>query len=288
MDDELGHELPAGRRAEEPVMREKRRRRSKVVMFSHPHTTAARQARERAVEGPIARAAGKQWSSDVEQRIDEALRLVPMIVTQMKEHLNMQARRDDLTSFANEGALRAGRTFDPERGVPFVRWATLKIRGAIVDGLRVDGSFSRRFYMEIRAFEARTVTREERAHEGGELPRSSDAGAADVRLGGTLAAIATAYAMGCFMASDDATLESLQDHRDSPEEELAHEELKAAVRAAIRERPADERHLLERYYFDGATMADAAGGLSRSWASRLHARALCGVMRSLGKAKSLL
>ena len=97
--------------------------------------------------------------------------------------------------------------------------------------------------------------------------------------------MATAYATGVLLANDDETLNSLRDSRGTPEDELAREELKARICAAISSRPNDERALLERYYYGGATMSEAAGGLSGPWASRLHARALRGVARSLIAAK---
>ena len=97
--------------------------------------------------------------------------------------------------------------------------------------------------------------------------------------------MATAYAAGILLARDEATLDSLEDTRGTAEEELAREELRSAVRAAIAERPDAERTLLGRYYFDDATMAEASGGRSRSWASRIHARAIGGVAKSLLRAR---
>ena len=47
--------------------------------------------------------------------------------------------------------------------------------------------------------------------------------------------------------------------------------------------PDQERTLIERYYFDDVTFDQAARelGLSKSWASRLHARAIEGVAKAL-------
>ncbi len=56
-----------------------------------------------------------------------------------------------------------------------------------------------------------------------------------------------------------------------------------AVRSAIAERPDAERHLLQRHYFEDVNFDEAARelGLSKSWASRLHARAIEGLARTL-------
>ena len=201
----------------------------------------------------------------------------------MEKHVP-RAREGELTSFGNEGALGAARTYDPALGVPFSRWATLKIRGAILDGLRGDADLPRRLHAQIRARDAVHVGHEGSALGDGGSALAGGAAAADSRLDDRLATMATAYAAGALFASDDATLGSLADTRGTPEEQLGRERLRAAIRVAIAGRPQDERALLERYYFGGMTMSEASGGLSRSWASRLHARAIRGVARSLRRA----
>jgi RNA polymerase sigma factor for flagellar operon FliA len=224
-------------------------------------------------------------SPEVSHRIQAALKLVSRVVWEMKDRLAAHARADDLTSFGNEGALLAGRTFDPDFGVPLESWARMKIRQAIIDGLRVQADLPRRMYKQLRALEAAHAAAEGLLLDEAGSPPPGSAAAADARIGDRLAAMAAAYAAGTLMARDPATMDALADGRGSAEEELAREELKAKVRAAIAERPEAERALLEQYYFEEKTMAEASGGLSRSWASRLHARALNGVARSLMKAK---
>lgn len=43
---------------------------------------------------------------------------------------------DDLVASAHVGLVKAARSWDPDRGVPFGAWAALRIRGAILDDLR--------------------------------------------------------------------------------------------------------------------------------------------------------
>jgi RNA polymerase sigma factor for flagellar operon FliA len=224
-------------------------------------------------------------SPEVSARIQTALVQGRIVVFQMKKELAPHARADDLTSFANEGALLAARSYDPDQGVAFDRWAALKIRGAILDGLRAQADLPRRLYERLRALDAVNWLQEGMALDDAASPPPGSAEFADQRIEDRLASMATAYAARAFMASDNQTLESIRDPQGNPEEELAYQELLAAVRAAVTERPDDERALLERYYFGGANMSEASGGLSRSWASRLHARAIAGVARSLLRAK---
>ena len=57
----------------------------------------------------------------------------------------------------------------------------------------------------------------------------------------------------------------------------------AVLKREIAKQPDAERTLLERHYFDDLTFEDAAReiGLSKSWASRLHARAIENLGKSL-------
>jgi len=81
-----------------------------------------------------------------------------------------------------------------------------------------------------------------------------------------------------------------EDARDAAlnaEEQLAQHQLITFVREAVEKQPDAERHLLKRHYFDGLTFDEAAKelGLSKSWASRLHARAIEGLTREMKRQK---
>jgi RNA polymerase sigma factor for flagellar operon FliA len=64
---------------------------------------------------------------------------------------------------------------------------------------------------------------------------------------------------------------------------VAQQEIVAKLRELIRTLPNIEERLIRRIYFEGATLQEAADalGISKSWASRLHAKALEQLARSL-------
>jgi len=66
------------------------------------------------------------------------------------------------------------------------------------------------------------------------------------------------------------------DEQLGADEKLELEQMRRRGRAAIEKLPEKERKLLEGYYFQQKTLeeAGAAIGQSKSWASRLHARAV--------------
>src|SRR5205823_11819145 len=69
------------------------------------------------------------------------------------------------------------------------------------------------------------------------------------------------------------------------DQRLELEQVKKRVRAAMEQLPEKERKLLEGYYFRGKTLEEAGAeiGQSKSWASRLHARAIEELKRILAE-----
>jgi RNA polymerase sigma factor for flagellar operon FliA len=220
---------------------------------------------------------------DVLARFHAQLDLVDVNARQLARRLAAPSvTLDDLRSFGREGLLAAARTFDESRGVPFRRWANLRIRGAIVDGLRQWGNLPRRVYRELQALSAAESLREEQEQEDAANPVTSPE-AADARLTQYLAGLATAMAVGTIASSPTGESDDATSREVSPEEAAMVTELRETVRAVVAALPDSERTLVERYYFAGETLDQAAAsiGLSKSWGSRLHARAIETIAREL-------
>lgn len=221
-------------------------------------------------------------SPEVLANLASALDLVDIVARQVARTLGAPMPTHDLASYGYEGLLSAARSFEAERGVPFRRWASLRIRGAIIDGLRSQGDLPRHVHRRLRALAAGDrylgAMNEEAAVSPSPTPESADS-----RLTTYLAGIATAMAMGFLGESVSGHAEDIASRAMTPEEDLGHEQLLRAMRASIASLPEVERALLERHYFGGVTLDLAARelGLSRSWGSRLHARAIEAIARDL-------
>jgi RNA polymerase sigma factor for flagellar operon FliA len=218
---------------------------------------------------------------EVLARFRTELDLVDLNARQLARRLGASAVTfDDLRSFGQEGLLQAARTFDESRGVPFRRWANLRIRGAMIDGIRQWGTLPRRVYRELRAVSAADRLQETYDEEDAANPAGA-AEAADARLTGYLAGIATAMALG------SATASAAQAESDdgTPEQLASKAELIERVKVIVARLPHAERALVERHYFGEETLDQAAAslGLSKSWGSRLHARAIDAIARELRK-----
>jgi RNA polymerase sigma factor FliA len=152
----------------------------------------------------------------------------------------------------------------------------------MIDAVRANGILPRRVYRKLRAVQAADRVHEAAAEEQAAAPVTS-ASDADAKLSDQLGTAAMAMAIGFLAMRSGDALEHAQDQNESPEEAVARAELLARIRAAIAERPEAERKLLERHYFEDVHFDETARelGLSKSWASRLHARAIEGVAKAL-------
>jgi len=218
-------------------------------------------------------------------RVRKGLPLVDVICQRVHNQYGVSVRLEDLVSRGREGLLAAARSFDTRLGVSFRRWANIRVRGAVIDGMRVSAGLPRSVYQRMRAAEAATraekVSSEDETAAEHWTPEDADRWLAEY-----LAGAATAIALGLGRSALDAE-DGLVDRAPGAEERLLEGELWTAIRDAMSELPHLERALLERLYFEGESLEEAAAqlGVSKSWASRLHSRAVRAVTRSLKRSR---
>jgi RNA polymerase sigma factor for flagellar operon FliA len=223
-----------------------------------------------------------------EQRrlVDKHLGLVRAQAAEIMQSSGLPAsiEFDDLLSFGTQGLIEAAQRFQPERGATFPTFAYYRVRGAIFDGLRTFGWVNRREYARLREQErvdAYLQSHGERA-----------ATAAPGTIEDAVAALAEALdgAATVFVTSLEAESGPEEaDARPGADDALAFGELSHAVREAIRELPAQERAVVEAFYFKDRNLQDAGRdlGVSKSWASRLHAAAIDKLRVRLARAESI-
>jgi RNA polymerase sigma factor for flagellar operon FliA len=212
------------------------------------------------------------------ERFRSQLELVDIVAKQVARSMGAIVELDDLRSFGREGLLEAARKFDPERGVPFRAYANFRVRGAIIDGVRSLAQLPRRAYERLNGLSAALKVSEGEADDVFTAPGSTTRAQADVALGDHLAAMATAIAVGLIATTGvGESGEKVQvSAADNPEDAVGRAELLVAIKSAIDELPEEEAVLVRRHYLDGERFDHVAQslGLSKSWASRLHTRAM--------------
>jgi RNA polymerase sigma factor FliA len=236
-----------------------------------------------AVKTPAARlasrtVAGAQDGPDVRERFNAELELVDVLARQIGRTLGRGFELDDLLAYGREGLLDAARRFEPSRGVPFRAYATIRVRGAIIDGVRQMARLPRRIWERLSALQAANEFSAGALEDAlGPPPPGARPADAERALDDHLAGMATAMAMGMLVPrghGEDGGVIGVDG--DDPESVVARAELLELATRGIDELPQEEAELLRRHYLGGEQLLDVAQelGLSKSWASRIHTRAL--------------
>ncbi len=218
-------------------------------------------------------------ASEVNQLVEKHLSLVQAIARKVKKTLNASIELDDLVGYGSKGLVEAAERFDARHGVAFTTFAYYRIRGAIYDGLRAMGWYSRADYARYRAEERANEYLRNRADREG--AGQAQAGAAASPTAGEAATLAEVHEILSSVATVHIT--SLEAASSVPDESLPaadvavdNHRLSQRVRRAVAGLPEKERRLMELYYFADKNLEEAGAelGLSKSWACRLHARAV--------------
>ncbi len=201
------------------------------------------------------------------------------IAFQVRRETGAPVPTDELEAAGRETLVHALRSFDAARGVPLKRWVAFRVRCGIFDFLRRYGNLPRSAYHRLRAAE-NAARASDSAVVGVPTGNAVDD---DINLGDALASAAMAAAIGLLSLQPIEDAFNVPDVAPSPDMHAEQQSLNARMREAIDARPDDERHILQKCYFEDFTIDEASKqiGLSKSWGSRLHARALVALASAL-------
>jgi RNA polymerase sigma factor for flagellar operon FliA len=219
-------------------------------------------------------------ASEKDDLVKKHLALVEAIARKVKRTLGATIEVDDLVGYGRKGLVEAAERFDGRAGVTFTTFAYYRIRGAMYDGVRTMGWYSRADYARYRAEErANQYLQTQADQEGAAREQNPGAGAgtkgdpaeALASVAEVLSGIATIH-----ITSIEAASRVADESLPAPDAAVDSVRLSRRVREALATLPAKERQLMELYYFGDKNLEEAGAqlGLSKSWACRLHARAV--------------
>lgn len=181
---------------------------------------------------------------------------------------------EDLVSYGTLGLLEAAERYNPQRGVSFLTFSHYRIKGAIFDGLKQMGLPPRVVNKQISKFE-RNANALLQAASDDETGESAGRSVNDEvkRVEQLIDTLIPAY----LLSLDSEEAKAVPDkNQASAHEELESQEIVRLVREIVQELPAQEKELLEAIYYKHQTMTELAAekGITKSWVSRLHTRAV--------------
>jgi RNA polymerase sigma factor for flagellar operon FliA len=219
-------------------------------------------------------------ASDKDQLVEKHLPLVQGIARKVKRTLGAAIEVEDLVGYGCKGLVEAAERFDGRAGVAFTTFAYYRIRGAMYDGIRAMGWYSRADYARYRAEErANQYLQTQADQEGAARAQNPEAGGS-VRpdAGETLANVAEVLSgiATIHITSIEAASRVADESLPAPDAAVDTVRLSRRVREALTKLPEKERQLMQLYYFGDKNLEEAGAemGLSKSWACRLHARAV--------------
>lgn len=201
--------------------------------------------------------------------IAEHMPYAASIASRVYQSLSKIVEYDEVLATARLGLLEAAKRYNQGAGVDFKTFAYYRIKGAIYDGLRKAGWIPRTLYAKLKFEEAANDYLQFMSDHADS--RSMDAETEEVAE--TVNSLASIYIIS-FDSVEDLDVEDTQSL--GLEKSAEFHQIRRHMREAINSLPPIEKKLIKMYYFQNRTLEEVGEELhlSKSWTSRLHARAL--------------
>lgn len=175
---------------------------------------------------------------------------------------------EELIAAGYLGLVEAAERFEASHGRTLQQYASLRVRGAIIDAIRKNCDLSPRAYRYAKALQAACDLR-----ETGRTPenRAKEEGIARALDYAAKGAIAFRLSLG-----DSENTVELPDPKLNPEEVLEKKRSLGSLRRFVEELGEPERSVVKSYYFENKNFPQIAteNGWNKSWVSKLHRRAV--------------
>lgn len=220
-------------------------------------------------------------SKDTQELIADGQALVRSLALGVARNIPMPVDLDDLIAYGQIGLAEAAREYDPQFGAQFTTFAYYRVRGAIYDGVSKMSWTSRARYKRYRYEQMANEALQAEGESEGEEPSLEQQARWLRNISEKLAVVY--LASGGDESKGGVRASSLEDPCASPSALVAGREISEKLRQVVEQLPPTERRLIQTIYFEGATLQDAADqlGISKSWASRMHAKILEQLARNL-------
>ncbi|HEY0078937.1 MAG TPA: sigma-70 family RNA polymerase sigma factor [Pyrinomonadaceae bacterium] len=209
-----------------------------------------------------------------DQLIEQHRPYVRALAVKIMRTLPMRVDLNELVAYGDVGLVEAAQRYDSGRGAAFRTFAHYRIRGAIYDGLREMGLLTRSSSQRTRFAANANNLLQSGFSDLAAWPETAPP-SVDDEIAATQALIDTLIPAYLLSIDSDAMPE-VADQNAFSVQQIEQRELIGIVRELLAELPKDEQQLLDRLYFKHQSMTELAKsmGISKSWISRLHMRAI--------------
>lgn len=215
--------------------------------------------------------------------VTETLDLVGHIVSEVSARYPRHVDRSELWNAGSLGLVEASRRFDPDSGIPFARYAAIRIRGAIIDSTRTRDWASRSVRRNLRDIqEAQVGIEEQRGGQGAsnrELAEFLEISEEELVKRQAQATTSTLLHLDQPTEDQDSSLvDSVveKDHELLPDTSLEQREMRGTLMDSVKHLPEVQAEVVTRYYLEGELLQDIADdmGLTEARVSQIRSEAL--------------
>ena len=250
---------------------------------------------------PAATSAWRAYQSaggtvDEKSLVERYLPLVRNVVDRIRLSLPAHVDADDLYGVGVTGLIAAVKRYDPQQQHTFAGYATLRVRGAVLDELRRLDWFPRRARAKARKLKAAIAELEQRfgrAPEDSEICAHLGLSQKDYEHWLVEVRPVSFIAIDGNPESEDgdgvSRHEMIADEQAIPvQRRMEQEELGQIVAQKISELPDIQRRVLAMYYHENMRLAEIAAvfRLTESRICQIHSRAILGLRAAVGAARN--
>lgn len=230
-----------------------------------------------------------------EQLILEYAPLVKLVAGRLSMYLGYNVEYDDLVSYGIFGLIDAIDKFDSMKDVKFETYASLRIRGSILDQIRKMDWIPRTVRQRQREIDhAMHEIEIETGHPASdeELAKKLNISSEELLDWQSQMKATNVISLNEFMeaGSEIPNENNLASHFEGPEEVLDKKELKEKLMESLDLLTEKERKVILLYYYEELTLKEISYALdvSESRVSQLHTRALQKMREKLGRYMGIL
>lgn len=230
-----------------------------------------------------------------EQIIIEYVPLVKLVAGRLNMYLGYTVEYDDLVSYGVFGLIDAIDKFDYDKGIKFETYASLRIRGSILDQIRKMDWIPRSVRQKQKQIEnaVAKLEKEKGANiKDKDIAEELGISVDEYRSWEGMANISNVASLDEFM--EQGTEGTVKEFRNTtywePEEAVDRDEKKKMLMDALELLTEKEKKVVLLYYYEDLTLKEVASVLevSESRISQLHSKALEKMKKHLGKYFELL
>ena len=238
----------------------------------------------------------KTRSPEIREKIIlEYAPLVKLVAGRLSMYLGYNVEYDDLVGYGIFGLIDAIDKYDNMKAVKFETYASLRIRGAILDQIRKMDWIPRTIRQKQKKIDAaikEIETREGRAATDEEIAKSLGISDEEYNSWQSQMKITGVVSLDEFMESgtEAPAQQNIQQRFDTPEEVIEKEEMKKVLEQALELLTEKEKKVILLYYYEDLTLKEISNVLevSESRISQLHTKALLKMKKTMGSYMGIL